>query len=315
MRSTPEPVFIVGPPRSGTTLLSLMLGRHPQIAFVGEFEWTWDFPLGTGDVALTAYVEWLQTNRHYLHHGPEIDASLDFDGLVRSFLDQMWEQGDPGHRKPLVGVQLHRHYHQAHRTWPRARFIHIVRDGRDVCASWIAKGWTGNGFVAGERWNRALEDWRTLEPSIPADRAIEVRFETLVQDPGGELGKLCAFLGVEYSDELLDYHTSTTYDPVDPEQARKWPRSLSRRDLRLFESQSGDQLTRAGYPPSGEPPRTRLPAGILRLDNALRQNAGRVRNFGFAIWFAELFTRRLRLQTWHDRIQHRINAIENTMLQ
>lgn len=58
-----------------------------------------------------------------------------------------------------------------------------------------------------------------------------------------------------------------------------------------------------------------LPAGILHLDNALRQNAGRVRNFGFAIWFAELFTRRLRLQTWHDRIQHRINAIENSMLQ
>lgn len=116
MRSTPEPVFIVGPPRSGTTLLSLMLGPHPQIAFVGEFEWTWDFPSDTGDVALTAYVEWLQTNRHYLHHSPEIDASLDFDGLVRSFLDQMWEQGDPGHRKPLVGVQLHRHYRQAHRT-------------------------------------------------------------------------------------------------------------------------------------------------------------------------------------------------------
>ena len=38
-----EPLFLVGTTRSGTTLLSLMLGHHPQIAFVGEYEWVWDF--------------------------------------------------------------------------------------------------------------------------------------------------------------------------------------------------------------------------------------------------------------------------------
>jgi hypothetical protein len=186
--NTDEPIFLVGTTRSGTTLLSLMLGHHPQIAFVGELEWVWDYPDENTIRAwkapiLSDYYAWVQTHRHYIHHNIRLDRSLSFNALARSFLAQMREQTDPRHEKPRYGAQVHRHYLQALETWPKARFIHIVRDGRDVCASWIKFGWLGNAYEAGIRWRDALAEWEAVKPAIAPSQRIELRFEDLITDP------------------------------------------------------------------------------------------------------------------------------------
>ncbi|MDD9938424.1 MAG: sulfotransferase [Myxococcales bacterium] len=312
-----EPVLLVGTTRSGTTLLSLMLDHHPAISFAGEFEWVWDFMPGVAAPPLEDYYAWLRTNRHFLHHGLEIDRSLDFAGQARRFLADMRVQKDPGLVSSRVGVQVHRHYTLANQVWPRARFIHIVRDGRDVAASWIKFGWLGNAYVAAQRWNAALIEWDHAKKDIEEERRIELRFEDLIADPTGQLARLTEFLGVDYDEAMLRYHEDTTYSPVDSGQGGKWRKSLTPRDLALFERFSGHQLERHGYALSGAPTYDDKPwsPALLELDDRVRHNRARIRNLGPGLWLAEHLSRRLRSRTLRDAVATRVNALENARIQ
>jgi hypothetical protein len=309
-----QPVFLVGTTRAGTTLLSLMLDHHPRIAFVGELEWVWDFPDRDGDPA--AYRAWLATNRHFLHHRLKADPALPFAGVARSFLEQMRADVDPGGAKPRVGCQVHRHYAEALALWPQARFIHIVRDGRDVCASWIKFGWLGNGYHAGLQWRRSMEEWQALKAVVDASRRIEVRFEELIRFPERELRRLCDFLGEPYAPEMLRYHEDTTYEPIDPNQSGKWRKQLSRRDLRQFEAVAGAALAANGYEASGEAP-YRMQAWsdlAFRLEDKVRHHRARARLFGARLWLADILTRWIGPRAARDRVRLQLNEVESARL-
>jgi len=313
--SIAEPIFIVGATRSGTTLLSLMLGHHPQIVFVGEYEWVWDFAPGAS-LPLEPYYEWLATHRHFRRHRLRVNRSLRFEDQARDFLHQMRAAADPGKERAHVGCQVHRNYIDALSVWPRARFIHIVRDGRDVCASWIKFGWLGNAYVAGLSWCKSMTEWKAAKTHIDPSRRTELRFEDLVKSPAAELARLCEFVGAPYTDAMLNYHKDTTYEPVDPSQAGKWRQQLSRRDLRVFESVAARELAEQGYAPSGEPDYSMRPWSrpMLLAENALRHHDARVKNFGFRLWLADIVSQRLGLRAWQARIRLEFNEIENSRM-
>jgi hypothetical protein len=310
-----DPVFLVGTTRSGTTLLSLMLDHHPDIAFAGESEWIWDFPARAAG-RMPAYHVWLEAHRHYRHHGLRTDRSLSFDELARSFLEQMRAAVDAEGAKRLIGWQLHRHYAAALALYPRARFIHLVRDGRDVCASWLKFGWLGNAYEAGLRWRHALAEWQAVKPRIAAARRVELRFEDLIRAPERELARLCDFLGAPYAPEMLAYHRDTTYERPDPGQAGKWRQQLSRRELRLFESVAAAELAANGYEPSGQPSLALRPwsRAWLRLDDKLRHHRARVRIYGPRLWLADVLSRRLAMRKTQERVRLALNEIESARL-
>lgn len=315
MQRVDDPIFLVGTTRAGTTLLSLMLGHHPQIAFVGELEWIWDFPEAASG-HLAPYHAWLATHRHFLHHHLRIDPKLAFSDLARSFLQQMREESDPGLTKPRVGCQVHRHYAEAFDLWPNARFIHIVRDGRDVCASWLKFGWLGNGYQAGVRWRDAIAEWQALAPSLPRERRTEVRFEELIRFPERELRRLCEFLGTPYSGDMLRYHEDTTYEPIDPGQSGKWRKQLARRDLRQFEAVAGSSLSSCGYALSGEAPYRLAPwsGTLLRLEDKARHHGARARLLGTRLWLADIVARRIGTRSFRDRVRLQLNAVESSRI-
>lgn len=304
-----EPVFLVGTTRSGTTLLSLMLGHHPRIAFIGELEWVWDFDLPDG-APLDPYYAWLGMHRHFLHHRMQVDRSLDFPGLARSFFEQM--RAEAGADKPIVGCQVHRHYKKALAVWPRARFIHLLRDGRDVCASWLKFGWLGSAYEAGQIWRDAQAEWDAIKATVDPSRRIEVRFEELIRFPERELGRICTFLGTEYSERMLSYSENSTYEKPDPSQAGKWPRQLSRRDVRLFEASAGEALQATGYPPSENPPYRLQPWSrpLLRLEGKLRHHRARARIYGPGLWLADLLARHVGPYSLQKRVRLALNEIE-----
>jgi hypothetical protein len=311
-----QPIFLVGTTRSGTTLLSLMLGHHPEIAFVGELEWVWDFAPGAAAPALEPYYAWLGTNRHYLHHGLTVERSLRFADLVRSFLQQMRAAVDAGASRPHVGCQVHRHYAHALAIWPRARFIHIVRDGRDVCASWLAMSWLGSGYEAGLRWRGALADWAAVKSLIDPARRTELRFEDLIRFPERELTRLCEFIGTPYSDGMLRYHEDSTYEPVDPAQAGKWRRQLAVRDVRLFEAVAGRELIANGYDLSGAPAYVlkSWSRPILRFQGKLRHHRARARTLGVRLWLADIVARRIGVRALRDRVRMALNRVANARM-
>ena len=84
----------------------------------------------------------------FLPHGLAIDRGLDYPRLAQSFVAQYCARSG----KPIHGATCHKHFDRLLRIWPRARFVHIVRDGRDVARSCIGMGWAGNVWHGSERW-------------------------------------------------------------------------------------------------------------------------------------------------------------------
>jgi hypothetical protein len=131
------PIFLVGAERSGTTLLRLMLGHHPKIAFHQEFEFSVNQIDEDGNFPnLEDYYEFLSSSRIFLRTGFTIDKNLSYPELINDFLLQRQKRDS----KPLIGATVHRKFDRLLLFWPKAKFIHIVRDGRDVARSNITIG-------------------------------------------------------------------------------------------------------------------------------------------------------------------------------
>lgn len=261
-----DPFFIVGSERSGTTLLRLMLSHHPEIECAPEFEFLVEqmtpeevFP------SLPDYHAWLRTNRIFLLHRLKVDDGLSYPDLVKSFLNQYCDRSD----KPIRGAICHKRFDRLLRFWPKARFVHLLRDGRDVARSCITMGWCGNVWHGSQRWLEAEALWDHLKTCTLGKYIYELRYEDLVRDPDGQLGELCEFLGTSYSPRMMDYAQGSTYSPPDPSLAEQWRGKLSLRDLGLLECRMGDRLRERGYPDSGVEPAHvgLLRRGLLGLQN------------------------------------------------
>ncbi|HLF72706.1 MAG TPA: sulfotransferase, partial [Anaerolineales bacterium] len=148
-------IFIIGCPRSGTTLLQRIVNAHPQIAIIPEIGWivkryqNREFVTEEGLVrpgliedllekgGLGRYTR-LPMDRQELEEllSASRHRPVAYSDLITAFFDRYGEaQG-----KALVGnktVDYVRSISALHELWPQARFVHLIRDGRDVCLSAI----------------------------------------------------------------------------------------------------------------------------------------------------------------------------------
>ncbi|RKZ40980.1 MAG: sulfotransferase, partial [Gammaproteobacteria bacterium] len=190
-----NPIFLVGAERSGTTLLRLMLDYHPQIAFQQEFEFTVSQITDPTDWPnLPGYYEYLSYNRIFLHSHFSIDKHLSYPELINSFLLQKIERD----KKQVVGATVHHHFDRLLRIWPQAKFIHIIRDGRDVARSNITMGWAGNIFIGVDLWIKAEQLWQKLSIQLASEQKLTIHYEALIQNTDEVLSQICAFIGVPF---------------------------------------------------------------------------------------------------------------------
>lgn len=241
------PIFIIGSPRSGTTLLRLMLTCHPNIVIPPEcgFAMWWydkykDWPDGAS---------WneLMTD---LMSSREIETwHIDEDGL-RQFLRQMkplsyaalvsriyeWyglSRGQPFERWGAKDNFHVEHIGTLRALFPDAAFIHIVRDGRDVACSyrelnarkidspWAPKLPNSIEEIA-EEWGRNLATATEALCAGDLQNVCEVRFEDLVIHTEHTLKVLCNELGEDYDATMLDYHTINREQELEPKELLKW---------------------------------------------------------------------------------------------
>ncbi|HEX7371154.1 MAG TPA: sulfotransferase [Rhodanobacteraceae bacterium] len=186
----PRPVFIVGFPRSGTTLLERMLGNHPSVATAGELV---DFRL---------QVHWL-ADASDLYSNKLIArlSNIDYAELGRRYLAQTrWRaKGKPIYvdKQPpnwlLVGA--------IHASLPRARIINLVRDPIDICFSnWRLFFGETCGYSYDLRalathcndYSRAMAHWHRALPGT----VLDVRYTDLVTDPEAVLQRVFAFCDI-----------------------------------------------------------------------------------------------------------------------
>jgi Sulfotransferase family len=307
------PLFLVGSVRSGTTLLRLLLDHHPELAFESEFEYVIEKIGADGTWPdLDSYYEWLSTDRIYLSRHYDIDKRLSYPELVNDFLVQRRRRAN----KPLVGATVHSDFDRLPRIWPDARFIHLLRDGRDVARSIIEMGCAGNTWTAIDRWVQVEETWETFKQSLGPDRAFDVRYEDLVQRPEETLTEICRFVGIEYHPAMLRYPEDSTYSTPDPKLIDQWSQKLSEPQIRLAEARAASWLVRRGYKLSGLPP--------IEVDEKMKRELARqskqynrmfrVNRYGLLLVGTDYLARKLRLARLAKHTRKRIHAIDNSLL-
>lgn len=309
-----EPFFLVGSERSGTTLLRLMLAHHRDIECAPEFEFLVEaMPAQDGWPELESYYDWLSTNRIFAPHGLFIDRALDYPALMKSFVRQYCQRTE----KPIHGATCHKHFDRLLRIWPRARFVHLVRDGRDVARSCVGMGWAGNVWHGAQRWIDAEQLWASLVPRIDAARRFELSYENVIREPEAELRRLCAFLGTDYDPGMLDYARDSSYERPDPKLIAQWKKKLRREDLALLEARIGPLLRARGYEESGVPA---LPVGgwtrfKLALDDRLGRFRFRCERYGLSHVVRSRLARSLGIEAWVRALRLEQNEIDNRHLQ
>lgn len=306
------PYFLVGAERSGTTLLRLMLSHHPQIAWCNEFEYAVDKISSNGEFPnLNEYYEWLEINRIFQDSGFVIDSNLSYPELVNDFLLQKQKHT----QKEIVGATVHRNFDQTLTIWPEARFIHLVRDPRDVARSCIGMGWAGNIWFGVNRWLVAEETWEKLKQIIPPSRYLEVSYEKLICSPETELKTICQFIGTDYHPKMLSYAEKTTYDKPDSSLIQQWKNKLSQREIQLVEAKVNGWLTKRGYEFSNLPKIqvTPLEEQKLRLHNFSVRSYRRFKK-NPQLFVMGYFIRRFGLKSWKKWIRNKQNDLERANL-
>ena len=259
--------FIVGCGRSGTTLLRLMLDAHPELAIPSESYFplradaAWRHPDGGVDVSLFRWAieptEWFQRWRvapERLDEAFNEHTRLRYaEAVRRSFAAYAAERGKPrfGNKTPIHVVRLDR----LARMFPEAVFVHIVRDGRDVAASFLEVPFGPDRLdEAAVFWRNRVERGRASGRRIGPRRYREVSYEALVGDPERELRALAPFCGLDFDPAMLRSHERATPDrwyhrrlTEPPSRGRDWRRQMSPDDVTAFEVLAGPSLRRLGY--------------------------------------------------------------------
>jgi hypothetical protein len=247
-------VFIVGCPRSGTTLLQRLLDCHPLVAVTPETHWIprWYEKKGAKGikpegVVTRKLVRKLLAFPRFTEMGidrAELEALVEPRGTVSyaQFVSALFDLYGQKRGKRLVGDKTPgyaRNLDTLHALWPAAKLVHLIRDGRDVCLSVLswqrAKEWdTGQGLARFSAWAESplcaaalWWDWhvrlaREAGRTTGTGVYIEVRYEALVADPPGECRKLCEFLVIPYDEEMLRLYDSRAKQAVAGDGKHPW---------------------------------------------------------------------------------------------
>jgi len=198
----PRPIFLVGFPRSGTTLLDRMLSSHPDLYTLEEHQVLRDVidPFLRSDAGLA---------RLGLLREPEIrELRLQYwKAISRTCLGRTNKRFIIDKYPLNLGVAG-----VIQRIFPDARLVVAQRDPRDVCVSCFAQGFALNSAMVNfltladtvAYYAGVMGLWLRYDAALPMARAV-VRYERLVQEPRAELAPVLDLLGVPWDDQVLSY--------------------------------------------------------------------------------------------------------------
>jgi hypothetical protein len=280
---------VTGCARSGTTLLRVMLDSHPEMAVPFETTFLRAFArraerIGPDAPLFAPAVDRIRSDPGWPRLGVE-DAFLDtLVGLgAREMVRRVFERHAADQGAARWGDKNPRyvfHVVRIARLLPETRFIHIVRDGRDVATSLVESRFGAATLpVAAAQWAHRVSVARRQGELLGTARYREVSYERLVARPREVLEEICTFIGLEYSPAMLSYaertdrflagpaaevtHRHLTRPPTPG--IRDWKRDLDPRDRRVVESIAGRELRRFGYQLEDRPSRMLAVRGTVPL--------------------------------------------------
>ena len=167
------------------------------------------------------------------------------------------------------------------RIFPDARFVHIIRDGRDVALSYLSVPWgPATIWQAARKWSRHVTAGRMAGRELGSTRYMEVRYEDLVKEPAQVLTRVCEFTDLPFESGMLEFHkdakgriqsrperthfhSSVTKPPS--QSLRDWRTQMPAPQVLAFEAMSGAELTELGYEQANKtiPTGHRLKADVM----------------------------------------------------
>jgi hypothetical protein len=266
------PVLVLGVRRSGTTLLRVMLDRHPRLAVPDESYFVPQLAhRHRGAVDPDEFVEDLrrlptvrewdidpEAVRRQLHEGMTTGEAIAavYEQYAADRGKDRWGDKTPMYMQYLLLLE---------RLFPDALYVHLIRDGRDAALSFLSMP---RGIVT-ETWAhpRTVADfacqWRTevaaaqgLGSRVGPGRYLEVRYEELVAEPEAGLRRICDFAALSFAADMLGYaeevdvsakphHQSLKLPPTPG--LRDWRTAMTRDDVATFEEVAADLLIELGY--------------------------------------------------------------------
>lgn len=249
--SETRPILIGGCARSGTTLLRVMLDSHRSLCGGPE---SWLFVLSKinlRDLSQQFEIPLSDLTNIYHRAGSRTEfIDLFFAEYSRLKEKERWVDKTPKNitRLPLI-----------FRAFPNVKFIHMIRDGRDVVCSLMPK----KGVSAEAAITRWVSDIEASRPYWSDPRLLEIRYEALVFDPKETLEKILDFVEEPWDDNVLRYYqiprdvsklsgNPGTKKPLDTSSVGRWKQDLSQEERQIVKEIGGYLLREFGYTSSDD---------------------------------------------------------------
>ena len=271
-------VFVVGCPRSGTTLLQRMLDAHPELVVTNDTHFIpralrgEESHVPLSSVLVDRVVSYHRFGRLGVDEATARRLAVG-SSTYAAYICRLYDQVAAQRDKPHAGEKTPdyvRHIPLLHELFPSAKILHIIRDGRDVALSALdwARPDKGPGrfplwesaplAVCALWWARFVIAGRLSGPVLGPAIYHEVRYEALVAEPEAVLRDIVNFLELPFNDCMLRFNEGRRSDnpslsakaawrPATP-GLRDWEASFDANDLDVFDTLVGNLLDELGYP-------------------------------------------------------------------
>jgi hypothetical protein len=320
-----RPIFIVSSPRSGSTLLRLILDAHPRLAVPPPawlFHYIYPYLYSYGDLGVEANLramveDTLETPT--IKEWPfqagvdEVIAEMKeptytelFSALHRLYArprgKERWGEKSPRDAFYMAEIKS---------AYPDAQFIHILRDGRDVAIDLSDSIlWPNTLYASALMWKDFVQAIEDSAKELDSDSYHVVRYAELCAQPQTVLRRICEFLGEEFRDEIIAHHETestkewagapvhaNTARPINTDFVDMYKTRIGENDRRVLEGIIGETLRELGFPVEGSP--AYLPARQARqlLENDTISNTKAIQ---YKKWHESQRKERYRNGVWKD---------------
>lgn len=274
--------FIIGRPRSGTTLLRTMFDAHPNVCIplehsnlihlqykFGRIKY-WDkkrilslFHEFTSNKMIQHWTYDKAKLKKNLLTAPQKSSFSDLIKIIYSHYESVFPKNEQliiGDKSPLNSLYLKKLYNGA---FTDAKFIYLSRDPRDIISSIKRlkfKGFSPSINILANAWKQSVNQCFYMLKKTP-DKIHLVRYEDLINYPKKELLNICDFLNIPFDDNMLDYHNiKQNYSedfiekyqkkllyPPDKNNLNKWRKELTDKEVRKIEYQCKNYMKKFNY--------------------------------------------------------------------
>jgi Sulfotransferase family len=273
-----SPIFIVGVPRSGTTLMAALLSAHSQVAISPETHffnyWLTRWPaLSIPDfwqlliqsarfsyLGINADTAWQQAHQQAVKMAETLNHQHLFSAIL-SLYAQQFKKARWGEKTPMH----YQHLSQIFDWYPHARVLWLLRDPRATVASLLQVDWAAPYTQINARlWQQSRELY--YQHWVADPRIHVVRYETLITESDQQLQAICQFLQLPYEAQMVDHrscaqspilnrqgwaktHLQQALAPIQTTSLEQWKQQLSIAEIEIIEQETRAEMLRDGYIP------------------------------------------------------------------